>query len=453
MSIMNSAEAARLALDEAAQHLNNVIVIYVEPDRTAKPLSFTKRLTLPETDDMQLPFALGCARAGALPVLDLHALENASERFAAALRSIGADRVPPMVVRVSDRHPAAMTGARVLAPKNPRELAGALRYALRSGEICVVAENPLGAYESCEVPDDWDELYGDALEAPHEEAVLYGESGVRDEQAADFEAIDVEEAEAAEESLHDDEAASTHVEETEPAAADAFSSAEEPLCANEAVPSYAEEVEPAAADAPSSAEEPLRAEEAEPAAINAPFSAEESAQNGDAVPADDEADSAQTMNSAPVDSPEAQSAPVELAEERQALSDAEPVEASAGEAAMESSEAPARPVMPAFRTRRYDLAELERTARLLNVPREMLMRLCCRRAENLAEIVIEADAEAGETACLPPLEKAACLWVGADRLAICWDPARLDGDAARTLLKDAAANLTLPARLILDKEK
>lgn len=440
MSIINSAEAARLALDEAAQHLNNVIVIYVEPDRTARPLSFTKRLTLPETDDVQLPFALGCARAGALPVLDLHALENASERFAAALRAIGADRVPPMVVRVSDRHPSAIAGARVIAPQNPRELAGALRYALRSGEICVVAENPLGAYESCEVPDDWDELYGDALEAPRETvgAVLYGESGVRDEQAADFEAIDVEEAEAAEESLHDDEAAPTHVEETEPAAADAFSSAEEPLSANEAVPGYAEEVEPAAADAPSSAEEPLRAEEAEPAAINAPFSAEESAQ---------------TMNSVSVDSPEAQSAPVELAEERQALSDAEPVEASAGEAAMESGEAPARPVMPAFRTRRYDPAELERTARLLNVPREMLMRLCCRRVENLAEIVIEADAEAGETACLPPLEKAACLWVGADMLSICWDPARLDGDAARTLLKDAAANLTLPARLILDKEK
>lgn len=438
MSIINSAEAARLALDEAAQHLNNVIVIYVEPDRTAKPLSFTKRLTLPETDDVQLPFAVGCAQAGALPVLDLHALENVSERFAAALRAIGADRVPPMVVRVSDRHPAAMTGARVIVPKNPRELAGALRYALRSGEICVVAENPLGAYESCEVPDDWDELYGDALEAPYEEVVLYGESSVRDEQAADFEAIDVEEAEAAEESLHDDEAAPTHVEETEPAAADAFSSAEEPLSANEAVPGYAEEVEPAAADAPSSAEEPLRAEEAEPAAINAPFSAEESAQ---------------TMNSAPVDVSEAQGAPVESAEERQALSDAEPVEASAGEAAMESSEAPARPVMPAFRTRRYDPAELERTARLLNVPREMLMRLCCRRAENLAEIVIEADAEAGETACLPPLEKAACLWVGADMLSICWDPARLDGDAARALLKDAAANLTLPARLILDKEK
>ena len=447
MSIMNSAEAARLALDEAAQHLDNVIVIYVEPDRTAKPLSFTKRLTLPETDDVQLPFAVGCAQAGALPVLDLHALENASERFAAALRAIGADRVPPIVVRVSDRHPAAMTGARVIVPKNPRELAGALRYALRSGEICVVAENPLGAYESCEVPDNWDELYGDALEAPHEgaEAALYGEDGIQDEQATDFEEIDGEEAESAEESPHGDEAVSGYVEEAEPAAADAPSSAEKPP--------RTEEAKPVAADAPSSAEEPPRTEEAEPAAANAPFSAEEPAQNGDALPADDGDDSAQTMTGAPVDVSEAQGAPVESAEERQALSAEEPVEASSGEAAIESGEAFTRPVMPAFRTCRYDPAELERTARLLNVPRETLTRLCCRRVENLAEIVIEADAESGDPACLPPREKAACLWVGVDMLSICWDPARLDGDAARALLKDATANLTLPVRLILDKEK
>ena len=47
MSMMNSAEAARLALDEAAQHLDGIIVIYVEPDKNAKPLSFTKPLTLP----------------------------------------------------------------------------------------------------------------------------------------------------------------------------------------------------------------------------------------------------------------------------------------------------------------------------------------------------------------------------------------------------------------------
>ena len=419
MSIMNSAEAARLALDEAAQHLKNVIVIYVEPDRTARPLSFTKRLTLPEADDVQLPFAVGCARAGTLPVLDLHALENASERFAAALRSIGADKAPPMVVRVSDRHPAAMTGARVIVPKNPRELAGALRYALRSGEICVVAENPLDAYESCEVPDDWEELYGDALETPHEEA-------------ADFEAIDAEKVESTEEPPHGDEAAPSYAEEAEPADADAFSSSDEPLRDDAAAPAHVEEIE--STDA------------------NAPFSAEESAQSSDAIPADDEADSAQAIDGAPIDVSEAQSAPVEPAEVRQTLPDAEPLKAPAGEAETDIAESPARPVVPAFRTRRYDPAELERTARLLNVPRETLLRLCCRCAEALAEIVIEADAEPGEIACLPPLEKAACLWVGADRLSICWDPARLDGGAARALLQDAAAYLTLPAHLILDKE-
>ena len=419
MSIMNSAEAARLALDEAAQHLKNVIVIYVEPDRTARPLSFTKRLTLPEADDVQLPFAVGCARAGALPVLDLHALENASERFAAALRSIGADKAPPMVVRVSDRHPAALAGARVMATKNPRELAGALRYALRSGEICVVAENPLDAYESCVVPDDWEELYGDALETPHEEA-------------ADFEAIDAEKVESTEEPPHGDEAAPSYAEEAEPADADAFSSSDEPLRDDAAAPAHVEEIE--STDA------------------NAPFSAEESAQSSDAIPADDEADSARTKDCAPIDGSEAPSAPVELAQERQTLPDAEPLKAPAGEAETDIAESPARPVVPAFRTRRYDPAELERTARLLNVPRETLLRLCCRCAEALAEIVIEADAESGEIACLPPLEKAACLWVGADRLSICWDPARLDGGAARALLQDAAAYLTLPAHLILDKE-
>ncbi len=415
MSMMNSAEAARLALDEAAQHLDGIIVIYVEPDKNAKPLSFTKRLTLPETDDMQLPFAAGCALAGAPTVLDLHALENASERLAAAVRSIGADRLPPMLVRVSDRHPSAIAGARVIAPQNPRELAGALRYALRSGEVCVVAENPLGAYESCDVPDDWDELFGDALETPREEAEAP-------------EAIAAEEVESTEEPPHGDEAAPSYAEEAEPADADAFSTSDEPLRDDADAPAHVEEIE--STDA------------------NAPFSAEESAQSGDAIPADDEADSAQAMDGAPIDVSEAQSAPVEPAEDRQALSDAEPVKASAGDAAAEPH---ARLVMPAVRTYRYDPAELERTARLLNVSRETLMRLCCRCAEALAEIVIEADAEPGEIACLPPREKAACLWAGADALTLCWDPARLDADAARALLKDAAANIVLPARLILEK--
>ena len=80
------------------------------------------------------------------------------------------------------------------------------------------------------------------------------------------------------------------------------------------------------------------------------------------------------------------------------------------------------------------------------------MRLCCRRAEDMAEIVIEADAESGEIACLPPRERVACLWVGADALTLCWDSARLNAAAARALLNDVTAYLMLPARLLLDKE-
>ena len=428
MSMMNSAEAARLALDEAAQHLDGIIVIYVEPDKNAKPLSFTKRLTLPETDDMQLPFAAGCALAGAPTVLDLHALENASERLAAAVRSIGADRLPPMLVRVSDRHPSAIAGARVIAPQNPRELAGALRYALRSGEVCVVAENPLGAYESCDVPDDWDELFGDALEAPHE-------------QAEAPEAIAAEEVESTEEPPHGDEAAPSYAEEAEPADADAFLSAGPSLRDGEAESRDA--AEPSSADEPAQNGDAARPDES--AASGGDIPADDKMRE---IPADGEADSAQAIDGAPIDVSEAQSAPVEPAEVRQALSDAEPVKASAGDAAAEPH---ARLVMPAVRTYRYDPAELERTARLLNVSRETLMRLCCRCAEALAEIVIEADAEPGEIACLPPREKAACLWAGADALTLCWDPARLDADAARALLKNAAANIALPARLILEK--
>ena len=373
MSIMNSAEAARLALDEAAQHLDNIVVIYVEPDKTAKPLSFTKRLSLPEADDLQLPFAVGCAQAGALPVLDLHALEDALERFAAILKEFGADKLPPMVVRVSVRHPFPVAGARVIAPKNPRELAGALRYALKSNEICVVAENPLDAYESCEVPDDWDELFGEALEMPHEatetapaieaEAPENGsdEAVVDDSSASDDEAVEIE----------------ADVEEAMPAA------------------------QTAEADEPEGEEEAL----------------------SDAA-----------------------------AEEHQAAAEVEDVEVPIEEVATETVESTVQIVMPAFRSRHYDPAELQRTAQLLNIPRETLMRLCCRCAEDMAEIVIETDAEPGEIVCLPPQEKAACLWVGADRLAICWKTAQMDADAARALLNDVASYIALPARLILDKE-
>lgn len=379
MSIMNSAEAARLALDEAAQHLDNVIVIYVEPDKNAKPLSFTRRLTLPETDDVQLPFAMGCAKAGALPVLDLHALEDASERFAAALCSIGADKLPPMVIRVSDRHPAPIAGAQVIAPKNPRELAGALRYALRSGGLCVIAENPLDAYASCDVPDDWDELFSETLPSGDVPATAIDSIGETAPEATDSVSIQT-----------DESAAIDSTGETAPEAAD---------------------------DARTQANEP-----------DAPVDS-----IGETTPeAADGARSQSNESDTPVDS---------FGETVPEAADDTP------------AESPVRLAMPAFRSRRYDPAELERTAALLDISRDALVRLCCQSVEALAEVVIESDAAPGEIACLPPRVKAACLWVGADVLSLCWDPERLDNDAARALLNTASAYLALPARLILDKEK
>lgn len=336
MSVMNSSEAVRMVLDEAAVHIDNVLVIYVEPDQAGKPLSFSRRLTLPESEDVQLPFAVGCAQAGALVVLDLHAVDRAASRLEKAVRALGADVLPPMVIRLRERVDSPMPGIRVLSPGNPRELAGAMRYALRSGQVCVVAENPLGAYEACCVPSDWDELF----------------DGTQQEECCDAD-------EAAAEADH-----------------------EEPV----------KEVDASA--------KPVCPADAEPERI------------------------AEKM---------AEKISEELPEEL-------PEEANAAQSAPWGC-----------RSRPYSRTELERTASLLKLENEALMQLCCRRAAKRAEVVIEADAALGECAYLPPCEGEACLWVGADRISICWHMGGMTADEARTLLRDTVSLLELPMRLILDE--
>lgn len=317
MSMMNSAEAVRLVLDEAATHLEQVLLIYVEPDRDSKPLSFSRRITLPENDDMQLPFAVGCAQAGALPLLDLHALDNAAQRLEQAVRAWGEEALPPMVIRLRERACPDIAGLRMLRPANPRELAGALRYALQSGQPCLVVENPLGAYETGDVPDDWDELFDGASAGA---------------EKADF---------------------------------------------------------------------------------------------GEAQEACDEAPLSETS-----------------------IEDSFPV------GAQTACEEEAMPLAPwGARSLTYDSAELVRTASLLGMARETLTRFCCRCVEERAELVIEAEAEVGERAFLPPRTKDACLWVGADALTLCWRTEAMTALEARVLLREAAARLELPVRLILDKEK
>ncbi|MBR3505241.1 MAG: hypothetical protein IKO07_13510 [Clostridia bacterium] len=301
MSMMNCSAALQAALDQAAQRMNNLMVIHVDPD--AADATSGRRLSLPLSSDAQLAFALGCAQAGLRPVLDLTALRDAPQRLQAAFAALPRASRRPLVIRVAARRCPALPGVRVIAPANARECAGAMRFALQADLISVIVENPLIAYEACEVPDEPEELFSGA----------------------------------------------PLPEETPP----------------------------------------------EPPAV----------------------------------------APVETAE-----SPAEP----------EPAPAPLRAM--ACRIRPYDPAGLTRVAALLGRARGELAALCCAKAGRTAQVDLETDAALGETACLPPEAGGARLWVGCDRLALCWDPGALPEEEARSLLRETAALLETPERLILERD-
>ena len=126
--------------------------------------------------------------------------------------------------------------------------------------------------------------------------------------------------------------------------------------------------------------------------------------------------------------------------------------APAEEASMEESLPAPKGGAMAFRCRAYDPAELLRTASLLNVAPRELAALCCTRAGESAEVVLETDSAPGETAFIPPEKADACLWVGCDRVALCWNSRAMSARAARALLAETAARLELPARLILERK-
>ena len=318
MSMMNCSAAIQAVLDEAAARMDNLILIHVDAHEDTPPAALSRRLTLPLSSDAQLAFALGCAQAGLRPVLDLTAVRDAGERLEAAFAALPRAARRPLAIRISARRCPALPGVRVIAPANARECAGAMRFALQAGLICLIVENPLGAYDACEVPDDPNELFSGAP-------------------------LPIEEAPAP--------------EETE--------------------------------------EEAMSAETAVAAAVE--------------------------THPTPVLPPTPVTTPVPRGE-------------------------------LAFRTRAYDPAELERTARLLGIARAELAALCCAGAGQSAEVILETDGEPGETACIPPEKGDACLWVGRDHLTLCWNARALSAQAARALMKDTAALLELPARLILARK-
>ena len=319
MSMMNCGTAIQSVLDKAASRPGNLLVIHVEPDSAATPAALSRRLSLPLTEDAGLSFALGCAQAGMKTVLDLTAIRGAAERLGAAFAALPGAARAPLAIRMRARVCPAIPGVRVISPANARECAGAMRYALRSEEICLIVENPLRAYEACEVPDDPDELFAGSEPIP---------------------------------------------------------APEEPVSEPAPVPVPGAAPEPAEEPAPEPAPEP-----AAPAVVPGPC--------------------AET----------------------------------------------------AFRIRAYDPAELERTAALLGISRGELAALCCAQAGEKAELILETDSQPGEAACIPPEKADACLWVGRDRLTLCWKARALSAQAARSILSGAAALLEVPARLILERRE
>ena len=388
MRIMNCSAAIQSVLDEAAARMDALIVLHVEPAADAEPVSLSRRIALPLTEDASLAFAMGCAQAGLKPVLDLTAVRDAGERLKAAFETLPRASRAPLVIRMRARTCPALPGVHVITPSNARECAGAMRFALQAELICLIVENPLSAYEACDVPDDPNDLF--AGKPQPDEALI-------PEAPAPVEPL----AEAAAEDAGEDIAESVAPDVEEDAAEDAPEAPAEEEAPAEAPP----EEEPAAEDQAADEEEDHMVKEdiALPEAETAPVEAAES-----------------TLDEAPESAPD------------------------------EAGFAPCAPL--AFRCRAYDPAELIRTAEKLGVSRARLAEMCCRKAGETAEVVVEADALPGEAACLPPARAAACLWVGCDRLALCWDPRRLPAEDARALMREAAGRLELPVRLILDRE-
>lgn len=168
MSIMNCTAALRAVLEDAQSRMDQLIVIRVDPDADGVSAASSRYLTLPMAGDAQFRFAHGCARASLLPVLDLTAVKDACACVASAVRP---PLCGPFVIRACARSCPPVPGVTVIAPRDARECAGAMRYALQSDRPCLILENPLTIYEACEVPDDSDELFCGETLPPADECV------------------------------------------------------------------------------------------------------------------------------------------------------------------------------------------------------------------------------------------------------------------------------------------
>lgn len=116
----------------------------------------------------------------------------------------------------------------------------------------------------------------------------------------------------------------------------------------------------------------------------------------------------------------------------------------------------AAPSSLAMRSLTIDPTALDTLCAQLEAPRGLLVRYCMDVLyPDSAYFTWEYDEDAlpGETAFLPPESEPAFLWLGRDRLTLCYDANQLAPQAAVRLLRAAARLIQNPLLLIYDKER
>ncbi len=362
-----------------------------------------------ELNAAPISIALGAAMAGAYPVLDL--------RMAGSTPPVTLpEACPPMTIlmnRQDEAKETSLPGLRRFVPKTVRQAAGFLRAALRAGAACLMLMDGSLAEQAEEVPDDPDFM----LVPP-------------DSAADEFEMHNLESAE----------------EDMEPSP-ETF----EPIPEN--TDSSVEIFESVIEDDESAAETWISAEENADVIEEAPVSVQE-----------DTVDSRDALNQAPedADSPAAFS---EASPEDNPSSNAAPSESpdTAAAAPMDvpapASETPAAPpVFPLLAQRSIPFNDemLRSLCARLEAPRTLLLERCMNRLHErhgAFEWSIDELAVSDEIAFLPPEQQPAMLWLGANRLTVCYDPRRLGHAEAAALLRDARRYVEQPILLIYDKER
>ena len=411
MSWMTYLEAIESVLSSELDERLDLIILRPGARRALEESE--RDIALPRMGKAAFSIAQGAAMTGMHPVLDLRQEKNCTDLLLEAVCDLRLG-APALTVLVSAEEAELLMeipGFLALYPKTVLEAAGFTRAALRSSRASMLIVDQMLFEEEEEIPDEPDFM------------LLPPEAMIRQEEmnAETAEEAESEESESVEEIEAEEYAPADDVGEDE---------AEEATAADNAVEDEAEET---------------------PAADAGETEAAEGAADHNAVEAEAEESAA-----------EAGEEPLAEEEEAAEESEEEPEqakEACAEEQKPEPSAEAGRPVTGkgfcASRMLPCNMARLRALADELDMPCERLADLCMEHvSRQSAEFEWQMDAEAveGECAFLPPVGKAASVWIGCDCLTVSYDPEQTAHTEAAALLRAVRRMLEKPTLLIYDKE-